>query len=558
MPSTTQQERETSTESSTTAAPSTVDVTTEAAILLVTPEDYSDENTGPRVDRRLQKSAVTAGKPFIIKVDDNVFYDEEDKTNLRLELLSHDGNLIPSTSWIRFDPEKREIYGLPLESDVSQYKFKLRAYDSAGLHVDEDVAITVQQYKSYRSANHEIFIQVSLEKRFESAVDWMIRLVRGIVEALDDESTGHVVVREVRPNKHSETMFTFVYTNETLPKDHCPKAELEKLMTRLTKSALNEAMKREISVRTVEKDLIGSCQERQLPKPPAIPSNTNNFPPTVRNPVDKITAYVGQLLVYEVPKDTFYDPEDFTELKLTLLLEDRKQIDPNHWLQFDSKNREFYGIPTLQDKTQQYILVAQDKNGLTTNDALVVEVHQGTFKKDYSATFEYQLDIGSDQFQTAASKRKFVENIARIFQEPNTKHILMRQTKKLQYAGRTSVIVQNTTLNQMDCPNNRIEKIRRVLLQQDGSIRDEVKTMMGADFNLLKINIAPTCKCEKPQDSAIMLTFDLFLQQNAQLVIHSTTWKKSQPSLKKMKRQSSTKKCLSLTFFQPQSSSSCC
>lgn len=459
-------------------------------------DDYTDENVAPRVEKRLQKSAVTAGKPFAIKVDENLFYDEEDKTNLRLELLTMDGNLIPSSSWIRFDQEKREIYGLPLESDVSQYKFKLRAYDSGNLHTDEDVAITVQQYKGYRSANHEIFVQISLEKRFESAVDWMIRLVRGIVEALDDESTGHVVVREVKPNKHSETMFTFVYTNETLPKDHCPKAELEKLMARLTKSALNEAMKREISVRTVEKDLIGSCQERATPKTPVIPSSNNNFPPTVRNPVDRITAYVGQLLVYEVPKDTFYDPEDFTELKLNLLHVDRTPIEPYHWLQFDSKNREFYGIPTMQDKNQQYVLVAKDKNGLTTNDALVVEVHPGNFKKDYGATFEYQLDIGSDQFHTAASKRKFVENIAHIFNEPDTKHVLIRHVKKLQYAGRTSVIVQNTTLTQRECPSNDIDRMRRVLMQQDGSIRDEVKTLMGSDFNLLKINIAPTRKCD--------------------------------------------------------------
>lgn len=493
VPSTTQQE--TSTEPSTTAATSTVDVATEAPNLSVT-DDYVDENIAPRVEKRLQRAAVTAGKPFSIKVDPNVFYDEEDKNNLRLELLTSDGNLVSSSSWIRFDQEKREIYGLPLESDVSAYTYKLRAYDSGNLFVDEDVSITVQQYKGYRSVNHEIFIQISLEKRFESAVDWMIRLVRGIVEALDDESTGHVVVREVKPNKHSDTMFTFVYTNETLPKDHCPKAELEKLMTRLTKSALNEAMKREINVRTVERDLIGSCQERATPKTPVIPSSSNNFPPTVRNPVDRITAYVGQLLVFEVPKDTFYDPEDFTELKLNLLGIDRNPIPASHWLQFDSKNREFYGIPTAQDKSQQYVLVAEDKFGLTTNDALVVEVHQGNFKKDFGATFEYQLDIGSDQFQPAASKRKFVENIAHIFNEADTKHVLIRHVKKLQYAGRTSVIVQNTTLTQRDCPNAEIERMRRVLMQQDGSIRDEVKAQMGSDFNLLKVNIAPTRKCD--------------------------------------------------------------
>ena len=458
--------------------------------------DYDDSNVPPRVDRRIPKVAVTAGKPFVVKVEQNVFYDEEDKTNLNLQLLDKNQQPISSTSWIRFSPVTREIYGLPLESDVSRYEFKLRATDSAGEFVDENVDITVQQHKGYRSANHEFYIQVKLEKNFESPVDWEIRLIRGIVEALGDESTSSVVVREVRPNKYEPDMFTFVFTNETLPKDHCPKDELEALMARLTKPALNEAMKREITVRNVQKDLIGSCEERKLPIPTVIPSNTKNFPPTVRNPVDRVRAQAGQLLVYEVPKDTFYDPEDFTDLKLTLLNHDRSPLEPNHWLQFDAKNREFYGVPTVHDESKQYILVAEDKSGLTTNDALIVEVDKSNFKRDYSATFEYQLDIGVDQFHNAATKRKFIEGVSRVFQDSNTKNILLKMVKKLQYAGRTAVVLQNTTLarENRECPTNEIEKLRNVLLRQDKSVRDEVKNVIGTDFNVLKISVAPTGK----------------------------------------------------------------
>lgn len=477
-----------------------VEVTTESPIILVTSEapsesiDYDDSNVPPRVDRRMPKSAVTAGKPFSIKVEDNVFYDEEDKTNLNLELLDKNKQPIAPTSWIRFNAAKREIYGLPLESDVSRYEFKLRATDSFGDSVEENVDITVQQHKSSRSANHEIYIQVKLEKNYESPVDWEIRLVRGIVEALDDGSTGSVVVREVRPNKYESNMFTFVYTNETLPKDHCPKDELDDLMARLTKPALNDAMKREITVRNVEKDLIGACQERTPPKTHVVPTNTKNFPPTVRNPVDQVRAFVGQLLVYEVPKDTFYDPEDFTDLSLTLLNGDRSKLDAGHWLQFDAKHREFYGVPGPHDKSQQYILVAEDKNGLTTNDALMVEVNHGTFKRDHSAAFEWQLDIAHDQFNVPATKRKFIEGVARVFKDSDTSLILFKMAKKLQYAGRTAVILQNRTLyrESRECPTTDIEKLRSVLLRQDRSVRDEVKDTIGNDFNVLKITVAPT------------------------------------------------------------------
>lgn len=497
VPSTTEQEETSPSTTTTSVVQTTADASSEAPSLSATSDatddlEYNEENTRPRVDKRLPKLAATAGKAFSVKVDENVFYDEEDKTKLELELLDKNAQQIPAASWIRYNKETREIYGLPLESDVSKYEFKLRATDSVGEYVDETVEITVQQYKGYRSANHEIYIQVKLEKNYESPVDWEIRLIRGIVEALDDDSIGSVVVREVKQNKYEVNMFTFIYTNETLPKDHCPKDELASLMERLTKPALNEAMKREITVRNVEKDLVGSCQERV--KAHVITTNTKNFPPTVRNPIDRIVANVGQLLVSEVPKDTFYDPEDLTDLKLTLLNEDRSKLDPNHWLQFDNRNREFFGVPSPNSKhEQQYILVAEDKNGLITNDALVVEVNSKNFKRDLSATFDYQLDMNVEQFNNPSTKRKFIEAVARVFKDADTSNIIMKMAKK-QYAGRTSVMLQNITLHQPICPHTEIEKLRNILVRQDGSVRDEVKETIGTEFNVLRIHVAPAGK----------------------------------------------------------------
>jgi len=438
---------------------------------------------------------VTAGKPFTITVEEGIFYDEEDGNDLKLELLDKNGQAISASSWIRFDESKREIYGLPLETDVSRHEFRLRATDKGNEFVEENIDITVQQHKGYRSANHEIYFLIKLDKQYESPVDWEIRLIRGIVEALGDNSVQSIVVREVRPNKYDTNMFTFVYTNETLPKDRCPKEEIEQLMVRLTKHSLNEAMRHEITVRNVEKALIGSCEEKATQKTPT-PSNTKNYPPTLRNGVDRVSAYVGQLLIFKVPSDTFYDPEDLTDLKLTLVNEDRSSLDSGHWLQFDSKNREFYGVPGPHDKNQSYILMAEDKSGLTTNDALIVEVLMSHYKRDYSATFEYQLDMSMEQFQNAANKRKFIERLAQVFQDSDTNHVIIKAVKKIQYLGRTAVIVQNTTLfrSQRECPTNDIVELKNTLLHQDNSVRDDVKQSIGSEFNVQKINVAPTGK----------------------------------------------------------------
>lgn len=442
----------------------------------------------------MNRLQATSGKTFTHKIE-GVFNDQEDGMKLKIELLDKNNDTLSPNSWIRFNPKTQELYGLPLENDVSKHEFKLRATDSSNEHVDEIVDITVHQHKTLRSVNHEIYIQVTVEKEYDSIVDWEIRLIRGIIEALDDKSVESIVVRDVKPNKHNKTLYTFVYSNDTLPKDTCPKAELDKLMLRLTKRALTDVLQPEITVRNVERDLINLCAEVNTPRPAPSPPNTKNFPPTVRNAIDKISASIGQLLVFAVPKDTFYDPEDLTELKLTLLNEDRSPIDPSNWLQFDAKNQEFFGVPGIHDKTQQYVLVAEDKNGLTTNDALVVDVHNTHSKRDYSAAFEYQLEIGIDQFQNPSMKRKFIERLQQYFHDSTTNSIVIKSVKKLQYLGRTAVVVQNTTLyHQTTCPSQDILALRDRLVRQDGSVKSSVKEAIGNEFNVQKITVSPTGK----------------------------------------------------------------
>jgi neurexin len=159
--------------------------------------DYNaNDNSKPYVVKRIKKLQTTAGKAFTHKLDEAIFADAEDGKNLKLELLDKNGQALPANSWIRFNPREQEIYGLALEKDVSRHEFKLRATDSDGEYVDENVDVTVQQHKSFRSVNHEIYIQITLEKTYESSVDWEIRLIQGIVQALEDDSVGSIVVRD--------------------------------------------------------------------------------------------------------------------------------------------------------------------------------------------------------------------------------------------------------------------------------------------------------------------------------------------------------------------------
>lgn len=159
-------------------------------------EDVSPINHPPFVIKRINKVQATSGRAFSKVLEGPIFNDDLDGHDLKLELLDKYGQSLSSESWIRFNASNQTLYGLPLEKDVSEHLFKLRATDKSGEYVDEDVHVIVQQHKSFRNVNHEIYIQVTLEKNYESTVDWETRLVQGIAEAVDDQSLASIVVRD--------------------------------------------------------------------------------------------------------------------------------------------------------------------------------------------------------------------------------------------------------------------------------------------------------------------------------------------------------------------------
>lgn len=67
-------------------------------------------------------------------------------------------------------------------------------------------------------------------------------------------------------------------------------------------------------------------------------------------------------------------------MKMSLLTIDRRSIAPYEWLQFDSKNQEFYGVPMSTDVgRKEYQLVVTDKEGKRTYNSLFFNI-KDTFK----------------------------------------------------------------------------------------------------------------------------------------------------------------------------------
>ncbi|XP_053689145.1 uncharacterized protein LOC128738209 [Sabethes cyaneus] len=493
---------EASTVTTTTTTTTTVAPTTTASTTTVATTTELDEPTNlhPIIKNRIPKMAIIAGKVFSLPVPLDTFQDNEDGNNLRLDLSDAHGHPLKNNSWIQFNVETREIYGLPLEKDVSKWHYILQATDSGDLSVNETVDISVQQHKSHRSVNHEISLALRLQRKFPRNVDWQIEVIRGIAKVLGDVSLTNIVVREVRNSIQDPNLATFVYTNDTLPKDRCPEEKLDELVAQLTEKALNDALNPDILVKSVQGQQIGQCLKSLIPKVKPTPIiATKNFAPVTRNQVDRVNATVGHLLVYKVPADTFYDPEDGNDLKLKLLTTERNPLDQYHWLQFDSKNHEFFGIPRSHDVGQkEYLLMAEDREGLTATDALVVVVHQAHYKRDYSVLFELTLDTTHEQFSIAQAQRRFIERLAQVFGDANTNYIQIRNIRTIHHTGQVQVTFFNTTLYRQHqrCPDEEIEALRNILLYPDGTIRAKVREILGQEFSLQNVSLIPVGTCQ--------------------------------------------------------------
>lgn len=176
---------------------------------------------------------------------------------------------------------------------------------------------------------------------------------------------------------------------------------------------------------------------------------------------------------------------------------ERKELDPKYWLQFDAKNQEFYGIPKYGDVDQrEYVLVAEDREGLQATDALVVVVSQPPHH-EYSTSFEFTLDIPHEEFNNSAAQRRFIERIAQVFDDSTTSYIQIRPIRAIHQTGTTQVTFCNTTLHRPHnvCPTEEIDKLKNVLLHSDGSIRQRVKNIIGNEFHLIDIHLTPTGPC---------------------------------------------------------------
>ncbi|CAH0551317.1 unnamed protein product [Brassicogethes aeneus] len=471
--------------------------------------EIEEKNFKPYIENRLQQMSVFAGKIFRYVVPVNTFKDFEDEYNLSLEFFDSNEQPVGRGSWCQFNRARREIYGLPLEKDVSKWTYYVRATDSEGSYVQDTLTIQVQQHKMARVINHEYTLQIRIEKpqEFPHYIDWSLKTLRALGK-IYNSNMSEITVKQIVSN---EEPVVFSWWNDTIPTNYCPRVDITNVYKTLTANdrgdpsrELSMALSPELRVKKASYNFIGVCEQ---PVNPATPRD--NFSPILRNPVDHVNATIGELLIYKVRDDTFYDPEDVDPrtLNISLLTATRQAISANSWLQFDNKNREFFGIPRKSGRTE-YQLVCEDSGGLSVTDSLEVVVYSAP-KVHYNVEFSMALETRFESFANSASKqKKFVEKLMEIFHEPNSSNIHFAPFK--QNADSTIVTWFNKSLSREKCPTSEINRLESLMINkhdmESHGISHRLLNIMGEEFivSTIKINMMGNCNVKLPSPPEVI------------------------------------------------------
>ncbi|XP_030766797.1 dystroglycan [Sitophilus oryzae] len=462
-------------------------------------------NYRPYIEKRLQYKTVMAGKVFRFVIPKDTFKDAEDGYNLTLQVLEEREQPLSANSWLQFNPLRRELYGLPLAEDIHTWEYTVRATDREGEYEQDQLTIQVQQHPLERVFNHEFSLALRIEKpqEYQHYIDWSLKVLRALGK-IYSTNMSEITVRKI---DFVREPVVFTWSNDSLSSNFCPRTEIETLFKMLTANdrgdpsrELSEMLKSDLRVKLVSYRNLSTCIEQ--PPPPPVTA-INNFSPVLRNPVDVVNATLGELLIVKVKDDTFYDPEDVdpSMLNITLQTADFQPIPASSWLQFDNKNREFFGIPRKTGVTQ-YWLMCVDSGGKSAKDSLEVHVRQAE-KIHYNVEFSMTLEVPFETFSSnAVLQKKFVEKLMEIFEEPSPKNLHFLPFKqKIERNTIESTLVHwfNKSLPVDRCPIDEINRLEYMLHNSESrSISRRVHRIMGPDFTIstIKVHHIGNCKAK--------------------------------------------------------------
>ncbi|XP_033110609.1 dystroglycan-like isoform X1 [Anneissia japonica] len=212
-----------------------------------------------------------------------------------------------------------------------------------------------------------------------------------------------------------------------------------------------------------------------------------NQGPVVLNAINHITILIGRVLTFNIPADTFYDPEDgdTRNLALELLTGDNQPIEGSSWVRLDAKLQIIYGLALdtmLIDQKIVYNLFATDSEGKNVFDALYIEVVPDpyVYTHQFLITFSNNYDDFSRDVNNAID---VCQRLADYYGDPSTDKITVLSISE----GSVVYVYANNSISNRICDMDAINREYSRLAYANGSVNVGVKIVMQPKYPVVSV-----------------------------------------------------------------------
>ncbi|KAG0723145.1 Dystroglycan [Chionoecetes opilio] len=178
---------------------------------------------------------------------------------------------------------------------------------------------------------------------------------------------------------------------------------------------------------------------------------------------------------------------------MRLLTSNLAPIPSDSWLQFDSANHEFFGIPLTDNAGKtEYNLECVDNGGKKVIDALFVNVLRRPSKGLPAAQFSITLQSNFREFMRDAHlKARLVERIATVFGDTDSRHVAVDAMTQ----GSVVVTWHNASLPADPCPEKEVMRLRQVMMDDDGQLLSTFIEGFAPDYRVVDGRLIPAGVC---------------------------------------------------------------
>ena len=128
-------------------------------------------NAGPTVENPVIDQMAIAHRNFTLCFPKDIFNDAEDGSHLAVHVTMADDSPLPS--WLSFNSVRRELSGIPVDTDIGVISLKITGTDNEGAMVSDDFDITVIEAVTFEVAVHKGWNLISVPLAISTDIDDM-------------------------------------------------------------------------------------------------------------------------------------------------------------------------------------------------------------------------------------------------------------------------------------------------------------------------------------------------------------------------------------------------